>query len=146
MADDDIQRFAYDNAVFHNIVQHYDDTARGNHDDIDFDAATIDDLDGTEYDNNGNPVKPIGTIGAVLIDFGGILSDICDAIEQFGSFEDIPDDYEFDPFASDEDDGDDPPCQFIFLLDFVRRPPNCSRNNPYRAPGDDDDYPGSPAA
>ena len=145
--DDNEHRAAYerarDYAEFANIVQHYDDTARPNHDDIDYDAP---DHDGTEYDDNGDIVALVGVIG-------GVLYDIADAIEQFGSFDDIPDDYDFsepddgwDPFGSDEDDGDGP-CQFIFLIDFVRRSPNqCSRDRGYVAPGDDDDDPRCPAA
>lgn len=136
--DDNEHRAAYerarDYAEFANIVQHYDDTARPNHDDIDYDAP---DHDGTEYDDNGDIVALVGVIG-------GVLYDIADAIEQFGSFDDIPDDYDFD---DDDDCEDDGPCQFIFLIDFVRRSPNqCSRDRGYVAPGDDDDDPGCPAA
>lgn len=134
--DDDIHRFAHDNAVFHDIIQHYDDTARPDHDDIDYNPADLDNLDGAEYDNNGDIVSLIGVIG-------GVIYDICDAIEHYGSFDDIPDDYDFD--GSDEDD--DPTCQFVFFLNFSRRDINrCSRTWPYIAPGDDDDDPGSPTA
>jgi hypothetical protein len=101
MADDDIQRFAYDNAVFHDIVQHYDDTARGNHDDIDFDAASLDDVDGTEYDNNGHLVIVIDA------EFLAALSHIVIATHEYDGFDNIPDDYDF---ASDETFGDD--CGF----------------------------------
>ena len=67
---------------FARIVQHYGDTARPDHDDIDYDDD--DDLDGAEFDNNGERVSPLGLISA-----------IADAIIEFGSFDDIPDDYEF---------------------------------------------------
>lgn len=130
---------ARDYAAFADIVQHYDDTARPDHDDIDYDSP---DHDGAEYDNNGELVTLVGILG-------GVLYDIADAIEQFGSFDDIPDDYEFDPLAADEADSDDDDgtCQFIFLIDFFKRPPNqCSRYKPYIAPGDDDNDPGSSAA
>ena len=140
--DDDIQRFAHDNAVFHDIIQHYDDTAYPDHDDINYYPASLDDLDGAEYDNDGNVVSPIGDIGGVIINLSDLLGDIADAIERFGSFDDIPDDYEFD---ADEDD-DDTTCGFIVFLDYFRDPPDCSRNNPYKAPGDDDNDPGHSAA
>lgn len=142
--DDNEQRAAYerarDYAAFADIVQHYDDTARPDHDDIDYDAP---DHDGAEYDNDGELVALVGIIG-------GVLYDIADAIDEFGSFDNIPDDYEFDPFASDEtdcDDDDGGSCQFIFLIDFFRRSPSqCNRYKPYVASGDDDDDPGSSAA
>lgn len=135
--DDDVQRFAYDNAVFHDIIQHYDDTARGNHDDIDYEPAGIDDLDGSEYDDNGDIVATIGIIGSVL-------HDIAEAIEHFGSFADIPDNYDFG-FATDEADTDDT-CDFVFFFNYGRIYPPCDRNKPYVAPGDDDDDPGPEAA
>ena len=136
--DDNEHRAAYerarDYAAFADIVQHYDDTARPDHDDIDYDSP---DHDGAEYDNNGDIVALVGVIG-------GVLYDIADAIEQFGSFDDIPDDYDFD---DDDDCEDDGPCQFIFLIDFFRRSPSqCNRYKPYVASGDDDDDPGSSAA
>jgi hypothetical protein len=103
--DDDEQRAAYDraiefardNAAFADIIQHYDDTARPDHDDIDYDPAGLDDLDGAEYDDNGDPVFLIGAVGTIIIDISGVINDLCDAIDEFGSFEDIPDDYEFGP-------------------------------------------------
>jgi hypothetical protein len=94
-AHDRATEFARDNAVFHDIIQHYDDTARPDHDDIDFDPAGIDNLDGTEYDDDGDPVLPIGAVGTIVIDLTDILGSIYEAIEQFGDFDDIPDDYEF---------------------------------------------------
>lgn len=69
---------------FANIVQHYDATAVGTHDDIEFDDASVDNLDGAETDQQGRPV----------INYGIMLA-IVEAIEEFGSFSDIPDDYEF---------------------------------------------------
>lgn len=66
---------------FADMVQHYDATATGTHDDID-ESRTFD--DGTEFDANGDPV----------ITYGVIIS-VVDAILEFGSFDDIPDDYEF---------------------------------------------------
>lgn len=97
MADDDEQRaahdraieFARDNAAFHDIIQHYDDTARPDHDDIDYDPTGIDNLDGTEYDEHG--------VAVILVD-PDIISNISTfiiATYEHGSFDNIPDDYEF---------------------------------------------------
>ena len=71
-------------AEFANIVQQYDRVARPDHDDIDFDPASLDDNDGVEYDHNGD----------IVITYGVILG-VLDAIIDFGSFADIPDDFEF---------------------------------------------------
>ena len=59
--DADPQREAYQRAVgdyieFAKIVQHYDRTARPAHDDIDFEAGDLAQLDGEELDIDGNPV------------------------------------------------------------------------------------------
>jgi hypothetical protein len=139
--DDDEQRAAYDraaefardNAAFHDIIQHYDDEARPDHDDIDYDPAGIDNLDGAEYDNDGDPVIPIGS---VLIDIANTLYDICDAIDEFGSFDDIPDDYEFgSPEAGSHNSA-------IFLIcDFEAERNYRAWCNRYKRPGS----PGSPA-
>lgn len=139
--DDDERRAAYqracDYAEFANIVQHFDDTARGNHDDIDYDSP--DDHDGAEYDNNGERV--------LIVNIAGVLDDICSAIEQFGNFNDIPDDYDFGYDDDWDDDDDSETCRYIFLLGFARRDPSqCDRNYPYVAPGDDDNDPGSQGA
>ena len=92
--DDDEQRAAYerarDYAAFADIVQHFDDTARGNHDDIDFDDI---DHDGTEYDDNGNLVIPIDLADFIAANPAiGIIIAVCDSIDQFGTGDD---DYEF---------------------------------------------------
>jgi hypothetical protein len=103
--DDDEQRAAYDraiefardNATFADIIQHYDDTARPDHDDIDYDPAGLDDLDGAEYDNRG--------VAVILVD-PDIISNISAfiiATYEHGSFDNIPDDYEFDTYASGGD-------------------------------------------
>lgn len=81
--------FARDNAAFHDIIQHYDDTARPDHDDIDFDSAGIDNLDGAEYDQHG--------VAVILVD-PDIISNISTfiiATYEHGGFDNIPDDYEF---------------------------------------------------
>lgn len=88
--DADPQREAYQRAMgdyieFAKIVQHYDDTARPAHDDIDFEAGDLAQLDGEELDLDGNPV----------IQLSILLVTLAEAIEDFGSWEDIPDDYEF---------------------------------------------------
>lgn len=85
--DDDERANAYNRHIYHefaNIVQHYHDTARPAHDDIDFDA---DDYDGAEYDHNGERVEPAGNVY-------DILSGIFGAIADYGSFNDIPDNYD----------------------------------------------------
>lgn len=108
--DDDEHRAAYerarDYAEFASIVQHYDDTARGNHDDIDYDAP---DHDGTEYDYDGEPVLLIGITGPLNNDIFVVLDSVVDAIIEFGSFDDIPDDYDFLPATPYETDPDDLP-------------------------------------
>lgn len=83
--DDDEQRSAYHRALnyeFFNIVQHFDDTARPAHDDIDYQSP---DYDGAEFDGDGQYVAPIG-------DINDILATIADLIAEYDSFEDIPDD------------------------------------------------------
>jgi hypothetical protein len=92
--DDDEHGAAYerarDYAEFANIVHNYDDTARGNHDDIDFNDI---DHDGAEYDDNGNPVIPIDLADYIAANPAvGIIIAVCDSIDQFGT---TADDYEF---------------------------------------------------
>lgn len=63
--DDDERANAYQRYIFHqfaDIVQHYDDTARPDHDDINYDSGDLDKLDGAEYDNNGDPVAQYGLV------------------------------------------------------------------------------------
>lgn len=78
---------------FANIIHHYDDTARPDHDDIDYDSADLDTLDGDEflYDDDIDPATAFVFLLAVV-----------DAIEEFGSFDDIPDDYDFDEVDFDD--------------------------------------------
>jgi hypothetical protein len=61
--DDNDHGSAYDRAVdyikFVNIIQHYDDTARPDHDDIDFEPG---DIDSAEYDNDGESVIQYGIL------------------------------------------------------------------------------------
>jgi hypothetical protein len=93
---DDERANAYNRHIyfeFARIVQQYDDTARPDHDDIDFDPASLDNLDGGEYDDNGTSVEPTG--------IDNFISTIVGAIQQFGSFADIPDDFEFDTSQED---------------------------------------------
>ena len=71
---------------FANIIHHYDDTARPDHDDIDYDFASVDNLDGDEF-NDRDDIDPATAFIFLLA--------VVDAIEEFGSFDDIPDDYEF---------------------------------------------------
>lgn len=133
MADDDEQRAAYDRVIFHrfaDIVQHYDDECRPNHDDIDYQPASLEQLDGAEYDNNGDDIPCIG----VVLHINNYIISIAEAIEQFGSFEAVPDDHDLNPtdidlsiifdsecghsptkhridgcYGHDDDDPDDPP-------------------------------------
>lgn len=63
--DDDERAAAYQRyifAEFADIVQHYDDTARPDHDNIDYTADDLNFHDGTEYDDNGDPVIKYGLI------------------------------------------------------------------------------------
>lgn len=105
--DDNEHRAAYerarDYATFADIVQHYDATARGNHDDIDYNAP---DYDGAEYDNNGEPVLLIGITGPYDHDIFIVLDSVVDAIVEFGSFDDIPDNYDFLPSTAYQVDPD----------------------------------------
>jgi hypothetical protein len=92
--DDDERTNAYKRHIyfeFANIVQHYNDTARPAHDDIDFVPATLDDLDGAEYDNDGNTVE-------LSDDINDLVANIIAAIDYFGSFDNIPEDYDFDNY------------------------------------------------
>lgn len=60
---------AFNRYVYHqfaDIVQHYNDTARPAHDDIDFNPADLDELDGAEYDDHGYPVQQYGIILLIL--------------------------------------------------------------------------------
>lgn len=97
--DADPQREAYQRAVgdyieFAKIVQHYDKTARPAHDDIDFEAGDLTQLDGEELDIDGNPV----------IQLSIMFIHIAEAIEDFGTWDDIPDDYDFTAQDFPEDD------------------------------------------
>jgi len=85
--DDDERGNAYQRYIFNEfayIVHNYDDTADVDHDNLDNDddIHDLDHLDGAEYDDNGDPVIQLGVI------FGA-------AVDEFGSWDDIPDDYEF---------------------------------------------------
>ena len=92
--DDDEQRAAYERAIdyhrFADIVQHYDDTARPDHDDIDYEPASLDHLDGADYDLYGDDVPCIG----IILHINNYIISVAEAIEQFGSFKAIPDDYD----------------------------------------------------
>ena len=111
MADDNNHDYAYDRAnVYHqfaNIVQHYNDTARPDHDNIDYDSP--DDFDGIEYDHNGQPVISIDIAYIVYH-----IATIADAINEYGSFADIPDDFEFGD--------DDTPISFDWIDDCRHYP------------------------
>lgn len=85
--DDDDHAAAYDRAIYYefaNIVQHYDDTARPAHDDIDFIPA---DYDSAEFDDNGNPVTLYGVI-VFNLSAGGDLN-----IEAFTDYDPYDDPY-----------------------------------------------------
>jgi len=118
--DADPQREAYQRAMgdyieFAKIVQHYDKTARPAHDDIDFEAGDLTQLDGEELDMDGNPV----------IQLSILFIAIADAIEDFGSWDDIPDDYEFTPEDYPED------AQTVVFFDdydeFAKHKKRCRR-------------------
>lgn len=124
--DDDEQRSAYHRALnyeFFNIVQHFDDTAHPDHDDIDYTAP---DYDSAEFDSDGHPVPPIG-------DINDILAAIIDIVADYDSFEDIPDDLHLievdliddDLPADDNHRSDDRPDGFFYngpiFFRFIRR-------------------------
>jgi hypothetical protein len=114
--DDDERANAYERAIndydddrvdrdffikFADIVQHYDDTARPAHDDIDFEPA---DYDGYEYDFGGEPVT---LYGLIVINLGPAFGDI------FDDYTDDPFDYLYDKLRGlrkpRRDDIDDDP-------------------------------------
>jgi hypothetical protein len=127
--DDDERANAYNRHIYHefaNIVQHYADTARPVHDDIDYDPI---DYDGAEFDHNGNIVSPSGDIHDVILSVLG-------AIDEFGSFDDIPDDYNLPDnfFHYDDYDDHDDDCPRTrgnnssfkpryFIIGFIPKPP-----------------------
>ena len=84
---------------FADIVQHYDETARPSHDDIDFEP---DDVDSAEFDFGGEPVT---LYGLIVINLGNAVGDV------FDDYVDDPFDYLYDrlrglrkPLRADEDD------------------------------------------
>lgn len=72
-----------DNGCTHDNCNCDDDSSRND------DFHNLDYLDGAEYDNNGDPIIQFGLI-------------VADAINEYGSFDDIPDDYEFGTPVNDE--------------------------------------------
>jgi len=106
MADDDEQRNAYNRAIFYqfaDIVQHYDDECRPDHDDIDYQPATLDQLDGGDYDQYGDPVP---TLGVILHIHHHIIA-VADAIDEFGNA--VTDD--------PAEDNDEPGFAHLFAID-----------------------------
>lgn len=105
--DDDEHSAAYNRAIYHefaNIVQHYDDTARPAHDDIDFTPA---DYDSAEFDSSGEPVT---LYGVIIFNFGA-KGDI--NVEAFNDYDPYDDPYFYlynrlrglsKPFSDDGDD------------------------------------------
>ena len=83
--DDDEHAAAYNRAIYHefaNIVQHYDDTARPAHDDIDFTPA---DYDSAEFDDDGEPVT---LYGVVIFNFGAGGSANIEAFTDYDPYDD----------------------------------------------------------
>ena len=116
--DDDEHSAAYERANnddhistyinFANIIQHYDDTARPDHDNIDYESG---DFDSAEYDDNGELV----TLYGVLLSFFAAFDDATD-VDYFN------DDYEDDP--------DDDIIYDITIYRYEPRPRNyCKRIN-----------------
>lgn len=73
--DDDERAKAFDRAVFiefANIVQNYDETARPEHDDIQFEPG---DYDSAEFDLDGEPVT---LYGLIVINLGPAYGDLFD--------------------------------------------------------------------
>lgn len=99
----DDNRAAYNNAVFHDIIQHYDDEARPDHDDIDYEPASLDDLDGTEYDQHG--------VAVILVDPDIIanISAFIIAVYEHNGVDGLPDSFQFflDETCCDDCDGTD---------------------------------------
>lgn len=82
--DDDEHAAAYDRAIYYefaNIVQHYNDTARPPHDDIDF---TPGDYDSAEFDNDGEPVT---LYGVIIFNFGASGANI-EAFTDYDPYDD----------------------------------------------------------
>lgn len=83
--DDDEHSAAYNRAIYHefaNIVQHYDDTARPAHDDIDFTPA---DYDSAEFDSSGEPVT---LYGVIIFNFGSSSDHNIDAFIDYDPYDD----------------------------------------------------------
>lgn len=86
----DPQREAYRRAMedydkFADIVHHWDETGTADHDDIPYKAETLEFWDGVDI---GMVVANTGYISIVL-------NSLEEALEQYGSWEEIPDDYDF---------------------------------------------------
>lgn len=144
--DDDEQRAAYERATFDhatyiefaNIVQHFDDTARPDHDNIDFnydhdinfDDINIDtdQFDATEYDHNGLPVTLYGII---------IYNFAFDDDDGDDPWDDYPDNYDV---HTEEDDYNDGRSHYRFPY-YDPRGPTCKRP---RATFYDRQHPGRP--
>lgn len=83
--DDDEHAAAYNRAVYHefaNIVQHYNDTARPAHDDIDFEPG---DYDSAEFDDTGEPVT---LYGVIIFNFSGSSDTRIDAFIDYDPYDD----------------------------------------------------------
>lgn len=105
--DDDDHAAAYNRAIYHefaNIVQHYNDTARPAHDDIDFTPA---DYDSAEFDDDGEPVT---LYGVIIFNFGA------------------DSDYNIEAFT-DYDPYDDPYFYLYSRLRGIRKPRRDPRND-----------------
>jgi len=83
--DDDEHSAAYNRAIYHqfaDIVQHYDDTARPAHDDIDFTPA---DYDSAEFDDSGEPVT---LYGVIIFNFSASSDTYIDSFIDYDPYDD----------------------------------------------------------
>lgn len=111
--DDDEHNSAYERATddhistyinFANIIQHYDETARPEHDDIDYESG---DFDSAEYDDTGQLV----TLYGVLRNFFAAFDDAVDV-----DFFDDDDDFYFE-------EDDQPPKRYEINIYLYKPPP-----------------------
>ena len=120
--DDDEHNSAYERASddhistyinFANIIQHYDETARPAHDDIDYESG---DFDSAEFDDTGQLV----TLYGILLNFFAAFDDATDV--DYLNDEYLNADYDFDDDEFDfEEDG---PTQKRYEINiYLYKPP-----------------------
>jgi hypothetical protein len=98
----DPQREAYKRAMedydkFADIVHHWDQEARPAHDDIKYDSKSLDYWDGADFSFVEQNAAYISVV----------LYNVDEALRIYGSWEEIPEDYDFDQPATEPFDYDD---------------------------------------